>query len=445
MMNCMVRRVTLTMSLILLFSLPNLNATNRWKILPQPTTRDLTKLFFLDSLTGFVVGRQGTIVKTTNGGRTWLSQTPNINTDIINVFMLNGRYGWALSYVSFVDTTTWYGAVLLKTTNGGEAWLNEQFPIEGIYLNSVHFLDSLHGWVGGQSGTLLETSDGGTSWHPAAVDSSFFANLTISRIRFHSPSYGFAVGGNLDFAGVVWRTTNGGQRWIAKGVSPEPVLDIHRIDSLNVIGVVGDLEYGAGVIRTADGGDNWEYETLNIFGQPTSLSFRTTTEAWSPLGFSQTLMYTTNAGTTWSTVDTPGQKALYDLVFTDSTTGYAVGDAGAVLKYSPLPVSVEEEDPPTPSLTPKLSQNYPNPFNPKTIIKFRLPTSSASEGEASTNHVTLKVFDVLGREVASLVNENLKAGSYEATFDAAELSSGTYLYKLQAGSFVETKKMVLMK
>jgi photosystem II stability/assembly factor-like uncharacterized protein len=424
----MVRRVTFTVSLILLFSLPNLNATvpNPWRILSRPTTRDLTKLFFLDSLTGFVAGRQGTIVKTTDGGRTWLPQTSNINTDIIDVYMLNDRYGWALSYVSFVDTTAWYGAIFLKTTNGGESWLNEQFPVKGIYLNSVRFLDSLHGWVGGQSGTLLETSDGGTSWHPAAVDSSFFANLTISKIRFYSPSYGFAVGGRLDLSGVVWRTTNGGQRWIAKSVSPEPVLDIHRIDSLNIIGVVGDLEYGAGFIRTADGGENWEYETLNIFGQPTSLSFRTTTEVWSPLGFVQRLMYTKDAGTTWSTVKTPGQIAVFDLVFTDSTTGYAVGDAGAVLKYSPLPVSVEEEDPLTPPLTPKLSQNYPNPFNPKTIIKFGLPTSSASEGEASTNHVTLKVFDVLGREVASLVNENLKVGRYEATFDAATFSSGTH-------------------
>jgi hypothetical protein len=84
----------------------------------------------------------------------------------------------------------------------------------------------------------------------------------------------------------------------------------------------------------------------------------------------------------------------------------------------------------------KLSQNYPNPFNPTTIISYQLPVSS---------QITLKVYDVLGREVATLVNERKAAGSYEATFDAGKLASGVYLYKLQAGEFVSTKKMLLVK
>ena len=446
-MSCTVRRVTLTVSLIVLFSLPNLNATvpNPWRILSRPTTRDLTKLFFLDSLTGLVVGKQGTIVKTTDGGRTWLPQTSNINTDIIDVFILNDRYGWALSRVLFVDTASWYGTIVLKTTNGGETWLNEQFPVRGIYLNSVLFLDSLHGWAGGLSGALLETSNGGTSWHPAVVDSSFSTNLPISRIRFYSPSHGFAVGGARDLLGVVWKTTDGGQRWIAMGVSPEPVFDIHRFDSLNVIGVVGDLEYGAGVIRTTDGGDNWEYETLNIFGQPTSLSFRTTTEAWSPLGFVQRLMYTKDQGTTWSTVMTPGQVTVRDLVFTDSTTGYAVGDSGAVLKYSPEATDVEEIQPSTPDAM-GLSQNYPNPFNPSTVINYALPVKST---------VRLTIYNVLGQEVIRLADENQNAGYYAARWDGVNaagnpVTTGLYFYKLEARgtdghTFTQVRKMLLLK
>ncbi|MBK6913705.1 MAG: T9SS type A sorting domain-containing protein [Ignavibacteriales bacterium] len=83
-----------------------------------------------------------------------------------------------------------------------------------------------------------------------------------------------------------------------------------------------------------------------------------------------------------------------------------------------------------------LLQNYPNPFNPSTTIKFQVPNSS---------FVNLKVYDILGRKVATLVNEEKPVGSYEVNFDASQLSSGIYFYKLQAGSYVETKKMTLLR
>jgi hypothetical protein len=83
-----------------------------------------------------------------------------------------------------------------------------------------------------------------------------------------------------------------------------------------------------------------------------------------------------------------------------------------------------------------LMQNYPNPFNPSTVISYQLPVSS---------NVTLKVYDILGNEVATFVNEEKPAGSYEVKFDASGLSSGIYFYKLQAGSLVETKKMILLR
>jgi hypothetical protein len=83
-----------------------------------------------------------------------------------------------------------------------------------------------------------------------------------------------------------------------------------------------------------------------------------------------------------------------------------------------------------------LAQNYPNPFNPATVIHYQLPVRS---------NVTLKVYDTLGKEVATLVDEMKSAGSYEVNFDASKLSSGIYFYKMQAGSYTETKKLILMK
>jgi G:T/U-mismatch repair DNA glycosylase len=95
-----------------------------------------------------------------------------------------------------------------------------------------------------------------------------------------------------------------------------------------------------------------------------------------------------------------------------------------------------------------LSQNYPNPFNPTTKIKFDIPKFSSSEGygfSRGVGLVTLTVYDIMGREVQTLVNESLQPGSYEATFDGSSLNSGVYFYKLITKDFVQTRRMVLIK
>ena len=83
-----------------------------------------------------------------------------------------------------------------------------------------------------------------------------------------------------------------------------------------------------------------------------------------------------------------------------------------------------------------LSQNYPNPFNPETTIKFSLPKNS---------FVTLKIYDIAGREVAALVNQKLNSGTFEYKFDASKLTSGIYLYRISTKEFTETKRMMLLK
>jgi glucuronoarabinoxylan endo-1,4-beta-xylanase len=91
---------------------------------------------------------------------------------------------------------------------------------------------------------------------------------------------------------------------------------------------------------------------------------------------------------------------------------------------------------PTAPKTFLLEQNYPNPFNPSTTIRYQLPVAS---------EVKLEVYDVLGKKIATLVNERQSAGSYQVVWNASGLSSGTYFYRLQAGTFTQTKKMILVK
>lgn len=114
-------------------------------------------------------------------------------------------------------------------------------------------------------------------------------------------------------------------------------------------------------------------------------------------------------------------------------------DFDGTFKYSNV-VEVEVTSPSTFSL----EQNYPNPFNPSTKIRYTIPNVIASETKQS-QFVNLKIYDVLGNELATLVNERRPSGSYEVEFDASNLPSGTYFYQLRAGSFVETKKMIFIK
>lgn len=97
----------------------------------------------------------------------------------------------------------------------------------------------------------------------------------------------------------------------------------------------------------------------------------------------------------------------------------------------------------------KLEQNYPNPFNPSTKIRYSIPTPPSSsplvKGRNEVGFVTLKVYDILGNEVTTLVNEQKEPGYYEVDFNAAGIASGVYIYRLQAGSFVSTKKMLMIK
>ena len=119
--------------------------------------------------------------------------------------------------------------------------------------------------------------------------------------------------------------------------------------------------------------------------------------------------------------------------------GWFVDDIGIFIYTIPTDISGDSN----PVYTFSLNQNYPNPFNPTTKIKYTIPSVTLSGSEGSLT--TLKVYDVLGNQVAVLVNEKQPAGSYEIEFDASNLSSGIYFYKLVSGSFIDTKKMILMK
>jgi len=424
-------RLTILFLIIFYFLLPaNSLAQNEredWKQIPSPTDKTLRNLHFIDAQTGWAAGEDGTIIHTSNGGDDWIVQNSNVHTFIVDVFFINENIGWA---ITFKDTFP-FGSIILKTTNGGDSWIAEDYPDGSAFMNTVFFFDSLNGWIGGTY--IAGTTDGGAIWVKAEVDSSIISGLPVYNFNFYNRQFGYACGGYLDLAGVIWRTTNYGENWTATGVSPDQVFDIYIIDSLNVITLSGDPEgfFGIGDIKTTDAGTSWTYEELSLSGLSFAIDFRTETEGWSASGFK--FLFTSDKGESWIDKETPDSAIIFDLVFTDSITGYAVGEMGTILKYK------KEAETPADSIPYefKLFQNFPNPFSVSTQIEWQLPIG---------NFVTLKLFDMLGNEISTLINEFQNAGYYSKfiSFNPA-LSSGIYFYQFISGSYVSTKKMIHLK
>lgn len=417
---------------LVLFS--NLYSQGYWTRLNSPTYKKLEKLFCVDSLNCWAAGDSGLIIHTSNGGMDWEIQNSEVSNRIQDIFFLNHNLGWAVS--TRFDTIA--GSYIIKTTNGGKVWEKEFFNVENKFFQTIYFLDSLNGWVGGgPSQSFYGTKDGGLTWNIPRFDSSIYSSLPIQRIVFFSKQYGFACGGMHDLTGVIWKTTNAGLIWSSQRMGFEPLRKLFFIDSLNIIGVGGDFELGMGVARTSDGGENWIYELPGFLGVATGLSFRKKNETWASLGSERKFIISVDSGKTWNAYNTYNNAAIYDLVFTDSLHGFAVGDSGVILKYMfDSPSSLIENYSEIPKSI-QLFQNFPNPFNPFTRIQFTIN---------SDQFVSLNIFNSLGEKIAVLINENLKSGLHSKLFTVdPALPSGVYFYQLIIGSFTATKKMILLR
>ena len=406
-----------------------------WQRIESPTDYWLRTLLFTDSLRGWVAGDSGLIFYTTDGGLNWVQQVTNTKDKVMKLFFLDDNMGWAVAWDEFASDN-FYGTDILQTTDGGASWSIEPYREQNVFLNSIYFLDTLKGFMGGYPGKFLITTDGGMNWEDAQIDSGVGAHFPPVHFNFYNNQYGFASGGAMDISGVVWKTTNGGEFWKTTAVGPEPVRGIHYFDSLNVLGVGGDPEYfGASLVRTTDAGENWVYEELGFPGVATAISFRTETEGWAPLSLARTIMYTFDSGATWEDTLTIDTTAIYDLVFTDSLTGYAVGEGGVILKYKyPSPVMIQDE--PQYSKSYYLLQNYPNPFNSSTSIEYYIPEPS---------QVSLKVYNLLGSVVANLVEDYQPNGKYKVIWNADNEATGIYYMRLKVNENEQVRKMVLLK
>ncbi len=411
-------------------------AQGSWERAAIPTTRNLQSVCFADSLHGWVAGDSGTILHTTDGGASWVMQVTQTSNEIPYVFFLNRNLGWA---VAINYTTTPYGTILLTTTDGGATWHSRPYPVPELFMTCILFTDSLHGWMGGRPNVIVRTSDGGVTWTPAIIDTSTLAFFPVLDIRFYNKKYGYACGGILDVAGVIWRTTNGGENWHAIDPAYAPADEVHKLhifDSLHVMGAGGDPDfgYGVGMIRTSDGGLSWAYHELPVQGNAYDVDFRNDTEVWAPLGAKRKLIWSLDGGFTWTPVMTPDSTSIYDMTFPDTRHGFAVGRNGAFISYRP-PAVPGVADIHRNRTRYSLSQNRPNPCLSTTAIIFEVPPGEGWHGTAGSNPAPGRILisDIMGNEVMTVALFDLSEGSHEVAPDVSDLADGLYFYCLQAG------------
>jgi len=320
----------------------------------------------------------------------------------------------------------------MKTNNGGANWdiLHGNIPSLTNFAG-VYFLNRDTGWfVGGNK--VFRTYDGGIT-----MDSFYVPGLGNWDIYFKDLDTGLFSG-----TGRVFKTTNGGVNWFHTGVPTFGTFyEFHQLAVVNNnVWVAGGGD--APVYRSTDFCETWEIlDTINNYppSVATCISFSSENTGW--IGGSIGHLYkTTDGGFNWRREETGTDPRFWRSIYSfDDSLVWGVGGAGRMYYTTTggqtvVIISSNEES------TPKefeLYQNYPNPFNPKTVINYQLPFNS---------EVKVKIYNILGNEIETLVNEKQSSGSYSVTFDGSNYPSGVYLYRLEIdGNVMDTKRMVLLK
>jgi len=476
--------------------------SNQWLSFQSPVPNDYITDIALENNDIYVAAYDSGVYFTNSTGQNWsLLKNGLPSLLIVSIICNNGHVMVSTDnrgvYILSTDKSSWYsgneglymnpyltysiklkneimtatvGDGIYATTDKGSTWYCKNNGLEHSIVRAL---------INPCGDTLIAgTLGGGVYFSPDAGANWFKRNTGLTDLKIMTlTNNGTDIYAGTNFAGI-FKTTDCGNTWIQIN-SGVPNLTIPVIMSQN--GIVYAGTNGSGMLRSVDNGTSWEMINNGIgtvivkslvgngqyiYAGTSSSIFKSTDNGlnWTNSGTGlpdviiwglneyQGIIYagtdyegvytSVNTGLTWQSANDgfwifgytlPHVKSFVfenDDVFVST---YGVGFLTGKIKTI---VSVES-DSENPSPTEfSLAQNYPNPFNPSTTISFSLPTMQ---------NVLLKVYDVLGKEVATLVNEDLQSGTYTREFNASNLASGMYIYSLKAGNYSETKKMLLMK
>lgn len=412
--------------------------------------RIIRDIFFINSYTGWVVG-DSTIFKSTNGGINWIRQdyTYGVATCLNSVRFINENTGFAAGghHTGFYD---FYYKYIFNTTNGGANWyilLNQQgsansvitkiFPVNQY---NIFFTSSGSEWSAASGGINVST-DGGITFpyfYSKGESNSLFclnSNVAWASAYFWTdyPAW----------KGYILKTTNGGINWIEQ--YKDSLYNVTVINSIQFIdqntGFVIGMKFNGKTkfFKTTNGGTNWD-TILYTHRKYNCLFFVDQNTGWIGGSYypdSSCISYTTNAGLSWTLQKKHYYCEVEKLYFINHLTGWAtLYNSSKILKTTNGGITYTHNISNEIPCKYFLFQNYPNPFNPTTSIKYEISKSG---------NVLVKVFDILGKEITTLVSEKQSPGIYEVNFDGSTLPSGIYFYKLETDDFSDTKRMILLK
>jgi len=440
-----------------------------WTMLPNfPTnlfTSTLGSVAFADNLTGVVGGPPCRIVKTTDAGDTWYLANRTGLDDTIGttnkIFFINPATGWAV---------TSRGGIL-KTTDSGDNWFAQLNAGVSISFNSIYFIDSLNGWTANFD-RPFKTTNGGINW----VQQTNLNIWNSDDVYFENQDTGwFAIYSSINNS--LFRTTDAGLNWFGIPevigarkfyIFPDPIhwltIGFSRYYITNDYGnswseftedvptglisfnaVDNALGYSVGKVGLILRYNDTTYIPVELIsfevtvnGNEKVLTWITASELnnkgffiekssnkinWETIGFVNGHGTTTKTTSyTFTDYGIINEQVYYRLKQVDYNGDFYYSDVIEVIVSNPISFA--------------LSQNFPNPFNSTTTIRYQLPVD---------DFVNLILYDIIGNEVKTFIDENKKAGYYTISLNATDLSSGIYFYKLTAGENSSTRKFLLLK
>ena len=392
-----------------------------WSLLSSNKYYDFNSVTCINKDTVIVVGSGGIIYRSTDQGGNWEKIASGVTKNLNAVSFFDERNGCI-----FADE----GRILHTSTSGREWSVNDLQFFPGFKSSSI--VNPTTGFAFGDYGKIFKTTNSGLNW----IDVSAF-NYSYFSSSFSDSLHGWAIGyyydGFFTTRYRIFKTTNSGITWGGYyNSTTESFYKIQFTDSLT-----GFLSGSFGTRKTTDGGLTWQTLFTTRFNP---IVFLNDSIAYGhQYNSNHGLIYkSTNTGQNWTLQFDSLNAGAYSILVVDSLNSWFVGPYNSIYKTtngggSLVSVYEPENVLPTNFI---FYQNYPNPFNPITKITFYLPRNA---------NVKLIVYDMLGKEVKSIVNSKLSMGRHEYDFDGSNFASGVYYYKLISDEFVETKKMILLK
>jgi photosystem II stability/assembly factor-like uncharacterized protein len=312
-----------------------------WTVVQQgDSNANFTDICFIDSEQGWIVGTNGTILHTDDGGITWSQQNSGTNKTLIGIHFIAPELGWMMAQ----------DATLFSTSDGGETWVEsrhlkprqksfdeEMNPIEVDYkLQAVHFAQSSEGWAVGDYGAILHNVDGGPIWTEQPINSTpdlrgvYFLAATSRQLESsgYQTRYGWMVGK----WGTIWHTINGGRYW-----SHRPSNTCYDLEAVYFVDsqqgwAVG--KYGV-ILYTSDGGENWNAQNSGVSKNLYGVCFRNPKEGW-VVGEGGVILSTQDGGGDWTREGSGTESGLTDIEYVDGNGLWAIGKSGIILRQSNL-------------------------------------------------------------------------------------------------------------